>query len=370
VPRKRKPENADLPPHLYESCGYFTWRHPKTREPFSLGRDRAYAIREARAANAHLAAAQSLPARIAAAETPADRSVAAFLPAYRAHLDTADLAQRTRYGRKRHLHAIEKALGDVAIGPRTEDGAEVTRRTALFLDEYVKAGKRRMARALRSTLVDLYGVMAAAGWITVNPAELVRLPSAKVKRARLSLEQFRAIYEAAAKLDPWVQNALALALVTLQRREDVSRMTFRAIVDGRLRVEQQKTGARLRIPLELRLGCVGWSLGEVVARCRDNIVSPRLVHHTRHQGRAKPGAAVHPQTFATAFAEARTAAGIAVEEGLTLPSFHELRSLGARLYKQQGYDPQALLGHKDAATTALYLDDRGAAWIDVRVGNG
>jgi hypothetical protein len=58
VPKTRKPSNADLPANLYESGGYFVWRHPHTRKRFSLGRDRAYAIEQADAANAHLAPAQ------------------------------------------------------------------------------------------------------------------------------------------------------------------------------------------------------------------------------------------------------------------------------------------------------------------------
>jgi enterobacteria phage integrase len=75
---------------------------------------------------------------------------------------------------------------------------------------------------------------------------------------------------------------------------------------------------------------------------------------------------VHPQTITTAFREARELAGITAGANQTPPTFHELRSLGIRLYKQQGYDPQALAGHKDAATTAIYTDSRGAEWIDVK----
>ena len=49
---------------------------------------------------------------------------------------------------------------------------------------------------------------------------------------------------------------------------------------------------------------------------------------------------------------------------MTPPSIHKLRSLAARLYPSQGYDPQNLLGHKNAETTAAYKDSRGAEWID------
>jgi enterobacteria phage integrase len=54
-------------------------------------------------------------------------------------------------------------------------------------------------------------------------------------------------------------------------------------------------------------------------------------------------------------------------KGSEPPSLHEMRSLAARLYDQQGVDSQVLLGHKDPATTALYRDNRGAEWMEVKV---
>lgn len=34
----------------------------------------------------------------------------------------------------------------------------------------------------------------------------------------------------------------------------------------------------------------------------------------------------------------------------------------------QGIDPQALAGHKDAATTAIYRDVRNSEWVMVKAG--
>jgi len=222
-----------------------------------------------------------------------------------------------------------------------------------------------MAQSLRTTLVELFGEIAAAGWVAVNPIEVIRLEAPTVRRARLTIDDFLKMYRAAADLDPWVQRSMELGLVTLQRREDVARMRFRDEESGRLRVEQGKTDTRLRIPFTLRLHALDWSLEEIIRRCRDPVLSRHLVHHTRHQGRASPGDSVHPQTITAAFREARALAGIPIEPGRTPPTYHELRSLGIRLYQQQGYNPQALAGHKDAATTAVHTDSRGAEWIDV-----
>jgi integrase len=68
----------------------------------------------------------------------------------------------------------------------------------------------------------------------------------------------------------------------------------------------------------------------------------------------------------------RDAAEIAVEDGRTMPTFHELRSLAARLYTEQyGAEfAQALLGHKSAEMTALYRDSRGRGWTEIRLQAG
>ncbi|ARJ67816.1 hypothetical protein WV31_20265 [Magnetospirillum sp. ME-1] len=54
--------------------------------------------------------------------------------------------------------------------------------------------------------------------------------------------------------------------------------------------------------------------------------------------------------------------------GKTPPTFHEIRSLAARLYTEQGINAQALLGHKSADMTSIYRDVRGSEWIEVQTG--
>jgi integrase len=62
-----------------------------------------------------------------------------------------------------------------------------------------------------------------------------------------------------------------------------------------------------------------------------------------------------------AFQRAREKAGIEASEGRTPPSFHEIRSLSERLYREEfGADfAQAMLGHKSAQMTSKYDDLRG-----------
>ena len=71
---------------------------------------------------------------------------------------------------------------------------------------------------------------------------------------------------------------------------------------------------------------------------------------------------VNKGTISRGFKNARTLSGLSWDNP---PSFHEIRSLSGRLYKDQGVDAQSLLGYKSAETTALYIDVRGSEWISV-----
>jgi enterobacteria phage integrase len=53
----------------------------------------------------------------------------------------------------------------------------------------------------------------------------------------------------------------------------------------------------------------------------------------------------------------------------TPATFHEIRSLSARLYADAYGEnfTRALLGHKSARMTALYRDSRGQEWTEVKL---
>ncbi len=289
-----------------------------------------------------------------------ESTVAAWSKRYRAILAERKLSKATEQAFGRRLLTVEEKWGKRPItGITTRDVAEL-------LATWSDAGKKRMAQAVRSLLLDFFREAIAAGWLESNPVAPTRAPRIEVVRARLTLDAFLAIYEQAKAMPAWVQRSMELALVTGQRREDLRDIGPRNAREGKLWVTQRKTGANVCIPLDLHLRAVGWSVGEIVARCRGAVISKHLLHHGSHVGRAKPGDPIRLQSITGAFAEARDKAGITWPDRKTPPTFHEIRSLSARLYANQGTDAQALLGHKSPDMTAVYRDVRGAEWIEVK----
>jgi integrase len=247
--------------------------------------------------------------------------------------------------------------------------------TAMVADAIRKltaVGKRKMAQAYRSFLASCFRSAIAQGWRPDNPVAVTDAVRVRTRRARLSIEHFRAIY-ADEQTKPWLRNAMLLALVTGQRREDIARGLRRDVREGCWWVEQRKTGSRVAIPLGIRLEAVGMSLSEVLEQCRSTgILSPYLIHQTYRGGSSKPGAAIALRAFSDAFTDAVRRLGLQWGDR-SAPTFHELRSLSKRLYDAQGgVDTKQLLGHSSASAAATYADARGE-WVKVTLrgtGNG
>lgn len=372
--RPRDKANRPLPSNLYRKLDkrtgktYFNYRDPRTGKWHGLGTDHDAAVDDANALNAAIMASiRSL--RIAAMIKPAAEAVTLNRLGLR-HLELCEkreLADNTIRTRKSHVNAWIKALGtDKAI-----DQIKVTELVEV-INRYEESGKNRTALAMRTSAVEMWKDAMAEGWLNENIADRTRAPSAKVKRSRLTLDDFKLIYEAAKQLDPWIRHSMALAITSSQRREDIAAFEFRpsgnatSWLDGsELYVIQQKTGNRVCIPINL--GVAGFTLADSIKACRDTVISRWMVHHQKPRTKSRPGDQVWVDTITRGFARARDLAGVKGEPGKTPPTFHEIRSLAIRLYTSAyGKDfAQAIAGHKDAATTDLYRDTRGAEWIKV-----
>lgn len=356
-PRRRKEINRPLRPGMRVREGYYSWTHPETGQEFGLGRDRQKAIKDVIAAEAHLAVKRlSLVERISGAANSWSEWCDEFekILRDRESRPNTNRTRRSQLGRLRRSFPEDAAAGRIS----TLDCSKV-------IDAIVAEGKQRTAQAFRSFLIDCFDRMIAKGWRKDNPARVLDEVKVKVKRARLTLEAFQYVYRTTEIV--WLRNAMALAIVTGQPRECVAAAQFADIRDGVWWNERGKTGARIALPLELRLHCLDLSLEDVIRQCRTTgVVSKHLIHQTQRAKGARLGKKMHVDVITRTFSAELAKLG-ADWGGKFPPTFHEIRSLSERLYTAQGnVNTQELLGHKDPRTTAIYHDGRGE-WVRVSV---
>jgi integrase len=375
MPPQRKRE---LPDNLYQNVDkrdgvtYFRYKNPVTKRFRGFGTDKEAAIKDANALNYYFAAEQA-GARVAKVSTPKPDGIR-LSKIILVHLERCEelrkrdrMAANTLRLKSNICSTLTKRFAGQSI-----DAVSV-RDIAEFLQTYIDQGKERMAQAVRSEFIEVYKTAIAEGFTNGNTAAKTRTVDARVTRDRLTLETFLPIYEAAKAYEPWVARSMELAILTAQRREDISNIEFKprkgaaAWVEGdSLYVIQSKTGMPVAIDLTIRLNVLDMTLSDVIARCRDSTVSRYLVHHRANCGPMKAGDQVWVDTISKNFAKARKLSGYVTPEGKTPASFHEMRSLSERLHDDQGsIDTQKLLGHKDKRSTAIYKDTRGAEWVRV-----
>lgn len=349
---------------------YWRYKHPVTGKFHGLGTDEGAAKEIAIEANARLSErqmAQLLKVRDEISrEQKKGVSVASWVDKYLAiqseRLETGEIRTNTYKQKMAPLKAFVSHVGMSNI-----DSISV-RDIADLLEQYKERGQNRMAQIVRMVLVDLYKEAQHAGEVPpgFNPALATKMPRNKVQRERLNFEEWSSIFDAASELPNYVQNSMLLALVTGQRLGDIAKMQFSDIWDGYLHIQQEKTGAKLAIPLSLRCDALNLSLEEVISRCRDRIVSKFVIHHHHTTAQAKRGEALTISSITTGFSKARKMTSLTWDSG-SPPTFHEQRSLSERLYREQGMDTQRLLGHKNQTQTDKYNDDRGKNWLVVAV---
>lgn len=363
APRPRRKGNKDLPVNLYAKHDkrtnktYYQYRDPRTGIFHGLGSEKAAAIEDACQMNALLYAAERASRIEAITETagrPFNRWISEYWERWTKRKEPRETTKRTR---GYITTMLANHFGSIPINSITVQDCDTV------LEKYIAAGKDRMAQSVRSVMIDVFKYAKASGIVDDNPALATLPPSVSVKRARLTLEHFQAIFTAAEHLDPWIQNSMLLAMVTGQRREDLSRLKFKDVKGDWLEIVQGKTGKQLRISLDLRLDAIGMSVGEVIARCRDRVVSPYILHHTKTRTKSRPGDPVHKDTLSRRFADARKLSGLSWEGDP--PTFHEMRSLAGRLYKKEGLAPKELFGHSEEKMTDVYLNDRGHDWTEI-----
>jgi integrase len=335
---------------------YYRYRNPLTGKEHGMGSDRQAAILAANELNGRLMpSAPDLVTRVIGGDHLMTTWLDNYLALYKVRrVKDRPVSAESIRSRETHIRHIRKRFGDKDLSAIT------TMDVSDYLDTL--ADTPTMAVQIRSALNDIFRVAITKGRCSKNPVSVTRVAGVQVMRSRLSLDEFNTVLAAAPQLSPFMVNAMLLAITTGQRLLDISNMKFSDVSDGWLHVKQHKTGAMVRLSLELGIDVLEMTIGDAVARCRDTVLSPHMLHHVKNHPRAQKGGHVGKDTISKGFAAARRLTSLQWDYP---PTFHEIRSLSGRLYADQGINPQALLGHRDAATTALYVDVRGSEWVEV-----
>lgn len=358
--RRRQAARRNWPANLYQnSDGYLWFKNPLTGKTAGLGTDVQKAIRLVKVANLKLEEARA-ERDLLAATSDGIVTLASRCDEYEKEYTVGKRSAKSIISQLKAIRAYERSSKPIeTFTPK--DAADLIKHAAEHRGP-------TMAREIRSRLKDVFRDAITHGLVERNPVDSVLKPKIQVARLRMTEEDFWKIFEQAKP--QWAKNAMLLALVTGQRVSDILAMRFDDVKDGYLWVAQKKSGGRtkLKIPLSVSLGA--YSLEGLVAQCRDRAVSRFLIHYTESRYSKKRGQAIPPTTLQQAFQAARDLAGLEVPEGSTPTTFHEIRSLAARMHAEQhnAAFAQALLGHKTAAMTELYRDVRGQQWIEVKAG--
>jgi integrase len=146
-------------------------------------------------------------------------------------------------------------------------------------------------------------------------------------------------------------------------------MKFEDVRDGFLFVVQNKTS---------KAADAGWlkikvtpQLQVVLNRCRDDVLSPYLIHRRPERKKKREGkdhwTKVDERFLTRAFKDVRDACGC--YKGWTeeeMPGFHEIRALSLHLYKRAGKDGQKIAGHASEEMTRNYERDHAdVVWSEV-----
>lgn len=366
--RKRIAARRNWPDNTYQNTqGHYWFRNPQTKLTYGLGSDQKKAFAQARAANAELERRKGEVQLIQRIDGGGD-----------ALSDWIDIYGPKQKGAPSTLASMNSYLRAFKAAPFGKHSiALITpKEIAEYLREAQVVRGETSAYAMRARLSDIFRAAIEEGRLEPgkNPVESVFKPKPVVMRERLTLDDFKAILAVSEADDPnfcWFSNAMLLALVTGQRREDIKQMQFNQVKDGFLWIEQSKgregNKSKVRIPLDLRLDAIGMTVEDVIKRCRDKVLSKYMIHQVGRQRASVPGNPLSTAALSWAFQRMRDLAKLKTTAGKTPPSFHEIRSLTARLYTDQ-YSAelaQALLGHKTANMTALYRDSRGREWTEV-----
>jgi enterobacteria phage integrase len=324
-----------LPPHV--EC----WRdrHEKLRTYFRRGKGRRIPLPDVGAEGFDAAYIEAMAGEVAvqrvqrAADAPG--TIGALVTSYLTSAVYVALRATTKTGYGWRLEWLRTEHGQ-----RTVSGLNRSRVIGILQPLADRPGQAlvtlRILRILIRHAID-------KGWLNHDPSLGIKRP--KTQEVRSWTDGEIAQFEARWPIGTRERLAFALMLFTGQRRSDVHRMTWADITDDTIRVVQQKTGAKLAIPLHQDLVSV------LAAASRQHVT----IINTQYD---KP---FRVTAFGSWFRDAITAAGLPMDckpHGLRKAAGRRLAEAGCT-----GKEIMSVLGHKTLAQAELYTRDADQAHL-------
>ncbi|SEH88688.1 Site-specific recombinase XerD [Methylobacterium sp. 275MFSha3.1] len=263
-------------------------------------------------------------------------TIEALVQSYYKSGEYAALRETTKVGYRRRMEAIR-----VQNGHRSVAGLNHGRIVKAFLDPL--AGKPGAALDTLKKLRILIRRAIVLGWLTADPSVAIRRP--KIGEVRSWTDDEIAQFEAHWPVGSKRRLAFALHLYTGQRRSDVHRMTWADVKGDRIRVVQQKTGAKIDVPLHADLRAI---LAET-PRQHATILNTEYGRPFTVDG------------FSGFMRDAITAAGLPLDA-----QPHGLRKAAGRRLAEAGctaHEIMAVLGHNTLAEAERYTREANRAGL-------
>ena len=214
-----------------------TKNDPRVVLPGSIGSDEFLAAYQA-------ALAGMAPKPKASAIGPARDTMAGLIASYRKSPEYRSLRQTSKTGYSSRLAMLENEHGKRGVSGLTRE-----RIVKGIMTPY--ADRPGAALANLKMLRVLIRHAIAIGWLKSDPSTGIKRP--KTEEIRAWTEQEIAVFEERWPVGTKQRLAFALMLYSGQRRSDVHRMTWSDVSGGAIKVVQQKTGAKLDLPLHSHL---------------------------------------------------------------------------------------------------------------------
>jgi enterobacteria phage integrase len=364
APRRRSPKNTGFPPNVKvdrkydketgrQTAVYYYYLMPDGK-PEPLPSNEAEAKATATALNQFFAGRESgdLLTRVMQKHSSRQGLLNQLIDEFEKHF----LPQK-KYSASTLKEKLYKLKEYRRVWGLREVSAVNTRELALFINEkptssYIKH---------RDLLRDLFGFSCHQGYRNDNPAAvLMEKTGEDVRRKPHTQEGYDAIYNIA---PDWMQRAMEIAVTSLQRRADLTRLHKRQLnIDaGTITIEQGKT-EKYKTPVFIEIE-MGERLRKAVNAClQSGMLCPYLLHRKPERISKKKH---HPfalsDSFLThEFAHYRDLSGAYNNlPPAERPSWHSLRGFGIHLYQEAGYPNEyimALSGHATEGMLEYYAD--------------